>query len=89
MTIFAPSNEAFQFDALEKRYLESEFGSEGVGRIVGGGVVVGVGKNGAVGWSDNWGRKGMQGKHYLEPGLADQELMIDYRRICDWTGACS
>ncbi|OCF44928.1 hypothetical protein I317_01207 [Kwoniella heveanensis CBS 569] len=54
LTIFAPSNEAFEgaFDDIEKTYLEGAYGDEGVGRIVGGSVVLGIGK-GQVGWSDS------------------------------------
>jgi hypothetical protein len=55
MTVFAPANEAFDaaFDDVEKRYLEGEFGLEGVARVVGSGVILGVGKGG-VGWRDHW-----------------------------------
>lgn len=58
LTVFAPSDEAFHgaFDDVEKRYLEGGYGSEGVGRIVGGGVVLSVGKKG-VGWRDTWGKE--------------------------------
>ncbi|WVF65719.1 hypothetical protein IAT40_000450 [Kwoniella sp. CBS 6097] len=53
LTVFAPTNKAFEdaFDDIEKTYLEGAFGDEGVGRIFGGGVVLGVSK-GQVGWSD-------------------------------------
>jgi hypothetical protein len=55
MTFFAPSNEAFDdaFDEVEKRYLEGEFGVEGVARVVSKGVLQGLGKDG-VGWRDAW-----------------------------------
>ncbi len=61
MTIFAPSNDAFTdaFDDIERRYLEGGYGSEGVGRIVAGSVVLGVGKD-EVGWQDAWGKEGYQ-----------------------------
>ncbi|ORX38916.1 hypothetical protein BD324DRAFT_617870 [Kockovaella imperatae] len=53
LTIFAPSNEAFKgaFDDIERGYLEGGYGSEGIGRVIGGSVVLAVGR-GQVGWSD-------------------------------------
>jgi uncharacterized surface protein with fasciclin (FAS1) repeats len=62
LTVFAPANEAFDgvFDATERAYLEGQYGSEGVGRILGGGIISGI-DGGRVGWSDNWGRKQTQG----------------------------
>ena len=58
MTIFAPSNDAFEgvFDDIEKRYLEGGYGSEGVSRVTAGSVVLGVGKKDQVGWSDSWAK---------------------------------
>ncbi|WVQ93365.1 hypothetical protein IAU59_000433 [Kwoniella sp. CBS 9459] len=58
LTVFAPSNQAFDeaFDDIEKTYLEGAYGDEGVGRIVGGSVVLGIGK-GQVGWSDSLGNR--------------------------------
>lgn len=63
LTIFAPANAALKsaFDDVEKRYLEGEYGAEGIGRIMAGGVVVGVGKHDLVGWRDTWGEKGSEG----------------------------
>lgn len=63
LTLFAPSNAAFDsaFDDVEKRYLEGEFGEEGVARVLGGGVVTGLGKGG-VGWRDYWSRDGETGE---------------------------
>ncbi|EIW66906.1 hypothetical protein TREMEDRAFT_34308, partial [Tremella mesenterica DSM 1558] len=60
LTVFAPSNDAFSstLDNLEKGYLESDFGAEGVGRVVAGGVILEV-KNG-VGWADTWDEKPRQ-----------------------------
>ncbi len=40
--------------------MEGGYGSEGVGRVFAGGVVLGVGKE-EVGWQDSWGKKGYQG----------------------------
>jgi len=62
LTIFAPSNDAFKntLDDIERRYLEGGYGSEGVGRIIAGGVVLSVGEDG-VGWQDAWGKKGYEG----------------------------
>lgn len=59
LTVFAPSNRAFQsaLDELEKGYLESDFGGEGVGRIFAGGVVLDL-KHDSVGWSDVWPEEG-------------------------------
>lgn len=49
ITLFAPSNEAFdRFDDLEKRFLEGEFGGESVGRVLGSNLVTGD----IVYWSD-------------------------------------
>lgn len=65
LTIFAPSNAAFHnaFDKIEKQYLEGGYGTEGVGRIVGGGVLMGIGKkDGGVGWRDYWREKGDEGE---------------------------
>ncbi|KAK4683657.1 hypothetical protein P7C73_g6577, partial [Tremellales sp. Uapishka_1] len=57
LTVFAPSNEAFgSLDEVERRYLESDSGEEGVGRVVSSGIVLAVGKDG-VGWSDSWEKK--------------------------------
>ncbi|WWD21028.1 hypothetical protein CI109_105509 [Kwoniella shandongensis] len=57
LTVFAPSNEAFDtFDDIEKGYLEGPYGEEGVGRIVAESVIMGVGK-GRVGWSDTLSSK--------------------------------
>lgn len=52
-----PTEQAFHdaFGGEERRYLESEFGIEGVGRVLGGGVITGFGKGDRrVGWRDNW-----------------------------------
>lgn len=57
LTVFAPTEEAFNkvLNAEERRYLESDYGVEGVGRVLGGGVVTGFGKSDRkVGWRDNW-----------------------------------
>lgn len=63
LTIFAPSNEALEsaFDDVEKRYLEGDYGVEGIARIMAGGVVLGVGKREQVGWRDVWGEQGLEG----------------------------
>lgn len=70
LTVFAPSNEAFEgvFDEVERRYLEGDFGAEGVARIVSGSVVLGVQKGG-VGWSDHWGKKEFQGESLRFPPI--------------------
>jgi hypothetical protein len=67
LTIFAPSNEALEkaFDDTEKRYLEGDYGVEAVGRIMAGGVVLGVGKREQVGWRDTWGSKGLEGGFFF------------------------
>lgn len=64
ITVFAPSNDAIQsaFDDVEKRYLEGDYGVEAVGRVLAGGVVLGVGKRENVGWRDIWGRQGLEGE---------------------------
>jgi hypothetical protein len=56
LTVFAPSNQALQnaFDDMETRYLESDYGVEAIGRIMAGGVILGVGKREKVGWRDTW-----------------------------------
>lgn len=57
LTFFAPTEQAFAnaFRGEERRYLESEYGVEAVGRVLGGGIVTGFGKNdNRVGWHDNW-----------------------------------
>ncbi|ORY29154.1 FAS1 domain-containing protein [Naematelia encephala] len=83
LTIFAPSNEAFDsLDQVEKRYLEGGYGLEGVGRVAGGGVVLGVGKHEAVGWSDHWGKKGNEveaanGDDLLIEVSSNSSLMIN------------
>ncbi|WRT68887.1 uncharacterized protein IL334_005869 [Kwoniella shivajii] len=61
LTIFAPSNDAITsaFDDIEKGYLEGPFGEEGVGRILAGGVVLGIGKDN-VGWTDTFSRKNVE-----------------------------
>ena len=41
--------------------MEGEFGEEGVARVIGGGVVTGLGKGG-VGWRDYWSRDGETGE---------------------------
>jgi solute carrier family 25 carnitine/acylcarnitine transporter 20/29 len=63
LTVFAPSNDAIQqaFDDVEKRYLESDYGVEAIGRIMAGGVIVGVGKREKVGWKDTWGERALAG----------------------------
>ena len=63
LTVFAPSNDAFDgaFDEIETRYLEGGYGAEGVARIVGGGVVLALGKD-EVGWRDHWGDKRYDGR---------------------------
>lgn len=58
---------------MERRYLEGEFGAEGVARIVSGSVVLGVQKDG-VGWSDHWGKKEYQGES--DPCTKTQELIF-------------
>lgn len=67
MTLFAPSNEALDaaFDDVEKRYLEGEFGIEGVARVVSAGVLLGLGHDG-VGWRDYWSKSGKTGKLHLD-----------------------
>ena len=64
ITLFAPSNDAIQsaFDDVEKRYLEGDYGVEAVGRILAGGVIVGVGKREKVGWRDTWSGRGLEGE---------------------------
>ena len=71
LTVFAPSNEAFDgaFDDIERVYLEGGYGGEGVGRVVGGSVVLGVAK-GNVGWSDLLKKGGTNGE--LPPGSGNQ-----------------
>ena len=58
LTVFAPSNEAIKnaFDETESRYLESDYGVEAIGRILAGGVVLGVGKREQVGWREAWNK---------------------------------
>lgn len=59
-----PSNKAIHsaFDDVEKRYLEGDYGAEGVGRMLAGGLLLGVGKRESVGWRDTWGEKGLEGE---------------------------
>jgi len=77
LTIFAPSNQAFDgvFDATERAYLEGAFGAEGVARILGGSVIRGI-DDGRVGWTDNWGSKIAQGmcRPYFPPDDAAQAV---------------
>lgn len=65
LTVFAPSNDAIQqaFDDVEKRYLESDYGVEATGRIMAGGVIIGVGKREKVGWRDTWGEEALAGMY--------------------------
>ena len=78
LTVFAPSNDAFDgvFDDIERGYLEGAFGGEGVGRIVGGGVVTSLGKDG-VGWRDRWGKKGYEGGKPLAPDLRIAYIAVE------------
>ena len=71
LTIFAPSNDALKsaFDDMETRYLESDYGVEAVGRIMAGGVLLGVGKREKVGWRDTWEKTELGGRS--RPALAD------------------
>jgi hypothetical protein len=65
--MFAPSNDALKnaFNETEIRYLESDYGVEAIGRILAGGVVLGVGKREQVGWRDTWGEHGLASESYL------------------------
>jgi hypothetical protein len=51
-------------------------GGEGVGRIVGGGVVTSLGKDG-VGWRDRWGKKGYEGGNPLAPDLRIAYIAVE------------
>ena len=66
LTVFAPTNDAFgaTFDDVERHYLEGGYGAEGVGRVFGGGVVLGIGKE-QVGWSDVLGKQGHESEWSL------------------------
>jgi len=54
---------------METRYLESDYGVEAVGRIMAGGVLLGVGKREKVGWRDTWEKTELGGRS--RPALAD------------------
>lgn len=71
LTIFAPSNDALKgaFDDVETRYLESDYGVEAIGRIMAGGVVLGVGKKEKVGWRDTWGNTGLGGERFVQRSM--------------------
>ena len=83
LTIFAPANVAFdRFDAVEKRYLEGDFGAEAITRVLGGGVVNGLAKN-QVGWVDFWGEKADDSKR-LPACQADGESCRSQVKVCTY-----
>lgn len=77
---------------METRYLESDYGVEAVGRIMAGGVLLGVGKREKVGWRDTWEKTELGGRSLLATVLT--ELMFqavfleeDFVSMCLQTAA--